>query len=141
MGAAALIGCAPVGCAPVTAERGPAGEDGRDGARGERGERGPAGERGPVGAPGSIRALTVYTTENQVHVVPPENPPGNELVVALCDEGDVVISGGCEAPGSDLSSSFPEAWGVPQRWACAVRPRAGEQSSYLITAFAVCLAD
>lgn len=139
LGAAALIGCAP-----VTAERGPAGErgeDGREGAPGARGERGPAGERGP-GA-----TIAPYLVEGSTEVLPaaegePLSHVGN--AAAECDPGDMVMTGGCRigdplVEGVRLLASHPATDSYDEgspRWTCSATPGL---EPFTLVAYAACL--
>lgn len=80
--------CVVAGCDTNQIDQRRVGRD-VEGARGEQGEPGPRGVRGPTGP--AWRPVT-YVVTDAVDV----EPHDWNTAVAECDEGDIVLNGGCE---------------------------------------------
>lgn len=99
MKATALLLLALAACAS------PVAENGNDGADGAPGSRGPRGLTGPAGRDATI---STYVVHGETHVAPGEW----STAVARCDDGDRVLTGGCEwgsftLDGSEMGSIVP----------------------------------
>jgi hypothetical protein len=98
---------------------GPPGPKGNTGSQGPKGDTGPEGPEGPSGSPGSISDLITYTVSY-------EQSSGQSYlsISAACDDGDLVMTGGCFSSGPlnqssavHLVSSLPDLNGT-QGWGC-----------------------
>ena len=98
---------------------GPQGEQGPDGPSGSPGTTGEQGETGEQGPPGSFADMVVYTAE--------ASKSGSESriqVWAVCEEGDLIMTGGCFSDGTGtgesavtLVSAYPGTTGI-NAWQC-----------------------
>lgn len=99
-------------CTSTVAEKGDPGPEGAPGEScqdGRDGERGPTGRRGPTGP--AWRPVTYVVTATV------EVEPGDwNTAIAECDEGDLVLHGGCEwgsytMDGHTMGSVIPHLFG------------------------------
>jgi hypothetical protein len=142
----ALFACStPVAVDGDPGRDGVDGVDGADGAPGPRGDRGPAGAPGAQGAPGlGLGSVDQYLIAHDTQVIPSAADTGH--VVSWCDEGDLLLSGGCEAPtfvnkgAGAIWRTMPTTIGCPAEaaycWHCSAYP--GEVE-YTLTAWVLCL--
>lgn len=139
----------PAGPQGSTGDPGPPGTTGVKGDPGEQGPVGPHGSMGPQGIPGTPGAIgpqgpkgdpgVGITASKLYRVAGPAAMLANGLAGvsrALCDEGDVAISGGCSYNGS---SQRPYEFGVfyadgPGRWGyyCSNLGASGTVASWAI---------
>jgi hypothetical protein len=132
----------PAGAAGPAGERGADGTPGAQGTPGPAGAtglQGPAGVAGPQGEPGPAGAVDL----TKVYQVQDERDPTTTAIfvnrVAMCDEGDIVLGGGCRvsyAEGGLIRGSSPGVSGTQQLWSCSV---ALEGGGVTLTTIAICL--
>lgn len=132
----------PAGSVGQTGPAGGRGETGTTGATGAMGPAGqsivgPQGERGETGSPGALDPGLLYTVVNSSW-----QGSGSRYLEAICDSGDVLLTGGCSMSGTQslgLQSSRPDgevSSGAPDRWHCFwVLPSSGA----IVEAKAVCV--
>lgn len=114
----------PQGLRGLQGTQGPKGDTGSQGPKGDKGDKGDPGEDG---ADGSLEMLT-YTVYYQ-------NTDVSSTIIniaAQCDEGDILLHGGCfadngeDSPGVHLVTSWPDVvqrhgwlckWNKPTTWA------------------------
>lgn len=143
------------GAAGPTGPTGPAGAQGSAGPQGPIGPRGVAGATGPQGPTGATGATGATGSNGQdgsfdpgsIYSVQESVVPniGEHSRTARCEEGDIVLTGGCvaEAAGqfSILKNSFPDNYqggllALPDSWVCGWSVRA---SGYFHAAVVHCL--
>lgn len=99
------------GCQPVITDPGPQGEPGPPG------PQGPKGYPGLPGPPGTLGPLLQHQAQSG-----PAAPGSTALAVALCEEGERVVSGGCRwgKPGAPVVAweSLPNP-GLEEGWRCS----------------------
>lgn len=121
------------------------GLDGQDGIDGADGAQGPPGEQGAAGLDGE----TVHI-EGGVYAAQPVALPFVSGAIksadALCDDGDVVLSGGCElvldaAPVAGVPQTvlIRSTWYGPGVWRCTADSPHPQSSGGTVTASAMCL--
>lgn len=85
---------------------GPQGEQGPQGPQGEPGPQGPEGPQGPAGVDGAVTTVGISASLDPSSTTSTKN---SVTSVAKCDEGKVLIGGGYELSGSDLTSAVVSA--------------------------------
>ncbi|HJR87960.1 MAG TPA: S-layer homology domain-containing protein [Acidimicrobiia bacterium] len=122
----------PIGPAGSAGPVGPAGPAGAMGLQGEAGPVGPQGPQGEVGPPGPAGSSTYYVSSASAVI-------GSGLstteVTAVCDDGDVVVSGGFAgtvAAADSISGSEP----LTGSWRITL---VNSGPGLTLTAYAVCL--
>lgn len=150
----------PMGAQGPAGPQGPKGDPGAVAAKGDPGEQGPVGPQGPMGPMGpqglqglqglqgpqgpkgdsgvSITPERLYKVQGQAVT---NFGTGTTTGEAACDEGDVVLAGGCNYGGltytivSFGAKEYPtfNSWG----YACTIRGSSGQQN--VVSASVVCL--
>jgi hypothetical protein len=114
----------------IVGPAGPRGETGATGATGAVGPAGPAGAQGDRGAqgvpgePGFIDETKLYVVMTSVQIV--DTGSYGTLGIAACDDGDIIISGGCSfnaGTAAYLRQSYPNSstgdnLELPDEWHC-----------------------
>lgn len=80
------------GATGATGTAGPQGPTGLAGAVGPQGPQGVAGPAGATGPSGTISAASLYTKQTVAQTLPRST---TTTLIASCDAGDIVLSGGC----------------------------------------------
>jgi len=133
-----------VGPAGAQGIAGPTGNPGYQGIQGQQGPEGPRGltgaqgPQGPKGDTGAEGAPGPAISRDKVYIVEDEHTFTNGQIgdslswSALCEDGDVVLNGGCRITGNlatsvaSLSGSTPLFNGLESNgWACFVSKRSG----------------
>jgi hypothetical protein len=120
------------GAQGIAGPLGSQGVAGPSGATGAQGPQGPKGDTGAEGAPGpAISKDRVYVAEDE-HTFTNAQIGDSLSWSALCDDGDVVLNGGCRIAGNlatsvaSLSGSTPLFNGLESNgWGCFVSKRSG----------------
>jgi hypothetical protein len=126
----------PRGSSGNTGAQGPAGPAGAVGPRGPQGDQGPEGQQGPA------------LSNDRIYVVDDERTSttgqlGNFNAIARCEEGDIVLNGGCKlegdiGPDTRLATNMPGYNGVVNtNWTCSVSKGSG--GVIVVTARVTCL--
>lgn len=140
----------PPGPVGPQGDQGPSGPPGADGAQGPQGLQGPAGPQGPQGEQGPEGPQGPAISNANIYVVDDERTSTNGQLGdfdarARCEEGDVVLNGGClltGTVGSDtrLEINRPSFNGlVNTAWDCSVNK--GSAGVITVIARVTCLAQ